>query len=1228
MSSTKRAAPEAAGAAAVDERTKRIRKLSPYQHVILKPTMYVGATSVQEHERALLSVRKNAKPADTAASDSEADAEAGDGAAGSPLRPETPAKATIELSARIDQVEFVPALLKIFDEVVTNALDVAVKEKDVRNIAVSCNGNTVTVKNDGSGLPVEFHHEVTDVRVPELIFSHLNTGSNYDDDSERLVAGQNGLGVKLANIFSDSFTVKTRDSKTGDTFEMTWTERMSKTQPAKVKLGKPKKEAEEMDEAVVKKRAPGGFVEVSFSPIAELLAPHGTIAGTVLEELFAARTLDIAMAAPPGVRVDFNGVTLKVPNLKAFMHLFVKKEDVIAVDEHDPNWLVGVALAPKDSNGRVRALVNGVSANEGVHVYHAEHKLYSAVVEAAKSKRELKDVSLKHHQLKARAFLFVVARMTGVTFNSQTKENCTGGNFMSIYHPPELLVKKVLASEIVGEAASAEKTRVARELAKKTDGKKTAKVSVEKLQDAEWAGTARSNRASLILTEGDSARSFAIAGLPQLGFDKYGVFPLRGKLLNTRDASAKQLAENVEITNLKKILGLKEGCKHEDGEGLRYGSVIILTDSDAGAAARSSRENGAARLTHPMRRDAFADGSHIRGLILNFLHFKWPELAKSGFVSVMATPIVRAKKVRKHSFGASTFHVGKIGGFYHHPNMRVLTVTTDAKTPTALIQGASIRDFYNLNEFNTWTASGANAGWRIKYYKGLGTWTQGDAKTLLSTTPAVKLLGDDDDDDSMALAFDKRKTDDRKQWILNSVAAPPVPDYTTDMTISDFVNTDLVNFSRYNTERSLPSMLDGLKTSQRKILFTVLKRNYIGVSREVKVAQLSGAVAELTLYLHGEQSLNDAIVSMGQDFVGSNNLPLLFPDGAFGTRLGTRQGTGKDAASPRYIYTYAQDVTRLMFKADDDALLPLKKEEGFDVEPEAYWPVLPMLLINGCVGIGTGYSTSVPMFSPTDVKANVLRFLDGEDLENMTPSFKGFKGEVVNVASGKWAARGVATRDDERVGRVRITELPPDTSFIKYEELLGDEKSPVTLVQNKSSDVAADFLVDYKSGVAPEDADKLLAELKLVQSISSSNMYAFDEHGSLKKYQSAEELMREWCAWRQIKYEVRRAHMVATLEQRALVARNKSRFVKAVATQKLVLGSMEESALCELFRNKDFKEIDGGYDYLLNMGARSFTSDRAAALQASADAAEAEAQRMRETTAQVLWREDLARLRF
>ena len=1575
MSSTKgakRAAPEAAGAAAVDERTKRIKKLSPYEHVLRRSTMYVGANTVQKHERALLTVRKTTKSDDTTASDSEAE----DGAAGSPLRPETPAKSTVQLSARMARVEYVPAVLKLVDEVITNCLDVAIKEGDVRLIAVTCSGNTVTIRNDGSGLPVGFHPDYPEYRVPEIVFSHLNSGSNYDDDDdERLVAGQNGLGVKLTNIFSDTFVVKVRDGKTADTYEQTWTERMSKTQPAKVKLGKPKQgaaKADEMDEdeaVVVKKRAPGGFVDVSFSPIAELLAPHGTISGTVLEELFAARALDIALAAPPGVRVTFNGVTLKVPNLKAFMQLFVGKDGVIAVDEHDPNWLVGVALAPKDSNGCVRALVNGVAANEGLHVYHVEHSLYAAIIEAAKAKRELKDVSLKPNQLKGRAFLFVVARMTGVTFSSQTKEQCTGGGYITCYKPSELLVKKVLASDIVGEAASAEKTRVARELAKKTDGKKTAKVSVEKLQDAEWAGTARSNGASLILTEGDSARSFAIAGLPKLGFDKYGVFPLRGKLLNTREATAKQLTANAEITNLKKILALKEGDKHEDGEGLRYGSIIILTDSDcvggntpllirrgsviklvemqhlvAGdwlevdgrgygqADAEVWSDNGwtpikqvvrkktekdiyrilthtgmvdvtedhkllrddkvaikptqcdvgdlllhsfpvftenkivlpedfdnmsvremwkiasklkipyyqitpkkelmdaiysefskpeititgndfttvdeawvmgffwadgsagiytfphklehraprtnyswsitncnrdflekSARIMEPLYpevrfsiveiemgslgvnrtfklianggaatfrliekystfyygvhqgsglgankgnkyitpeilnaptnvRAAFldgyycgdgcghdlsqfsakmdvlsmisaqslfflcksldyqvsiwwcpekpnifslnltkghqqwdyrkvkkianlgktdeyvydietenhhfqagvgqlvvhnCDGSHIRGLILNFLHAKWPELAKSGFVRVMATPIVRAKRA-----------------------------------------GGQVRDFYNLSEFNTWVASGANAGWRIKYYKGLGTWTQGDAKALLSATPAIKLLGDEDADDAMALAFEKKKADDRKTWILNSVAAPPVPDYTADMTISAFVNTDLVNFSRYDTERSLPSMLDGLKTSQRKILFAVFQRNYIGAPREVKVAQLSGAVAELTLYLHGEQSLNDAIVGMAQDFVGSNNLPLLFPDGAFGTRIGTDKGVGKDAASPRYIYTYAQEVTRQMFRADDDPLLPRKKEEGFDVEPEAFWPILPMLLINGSIGIGTGFSTNVPMHSPKDVKANVLRFLNGEDLEDMTPHYEGFKGEVVEISSGKWVARGVATRDATRAGRVRITELPPGTSFAKYEELLGDEKSPVTLVHNKSSDVAADFLVDYKSGAAPEDHVKLLKELNLVESISSSNMYAFGADGALKKYASAEALMREWCVWRVDKYEVRRTHLVATLEQRALVARNKARFCKAVATQKLVLGSMEESALCELLHSKDFKEIDGGYDYLLNMGARSFTSDRAAALQATAEAAEAEAQRMRETTAKALWRDDLARLRF
>jgi DNA topoisomerase-2 len=200
------------------------------------------------------------------------------------------------------------------------------------------------------------------------------------------------------------------------------------------------------------------------------------------------------------------------------------------------------------------------------------------------------------------------------------KDNCVSyARRLSDWVPADAFIKKLAASPVVSAAADLERARTERKLAKTTDGKKTARVSIPKLVDAIHAGTARSRECTLILTEGDSAKAFAVAGLAVLGHDKYGVFPLKGKLLNTREASAKQVTENAEIKALKTILGLQHNNAHPNREGLRYGNVLILTDADA-------------------------DGSHIKGLFLNFLHTTWPALAKSGFVRTLPTPLVKATR--------------------------------------------------------------------------------------------------------------------------------------------------------------------------------------------------------------------------------------------------------------------------------------------------------------------------------------------------------------------------------------------------------------------------------------------------------------------------------------------------------------------------------------------------------------------------------------------------------
>ena len=399
------------------------------------------------------------------------------------------------------------------------------------------------------------------------------------------------------------------------------------------------------------------------------------------------------------------------------------------------------------------------------------------------------------------------------------------------------------------------------------------------------------------MTEGDSAKSLAVSGLSVVGRDNFGVFPLRGKLLNVREASHSQIMANAEISAIKQILGLQQGKTYTDTSSLRYGHLMIMTDQDH-------------------------DGSHIKGLIINFFDHFWPSLLKiPGFLLEFITPIVKATK-------------GK------GPNKREVS-------------------FFTIPEYETWKARNDNGkGWVLKYYKGLGTSTTEDAKKYFSDLGKHLKPFKVANDDSRALidmAFNKKKADDRKEW-LRAFEDGTFMDHSVDeIPIEDFVNKELILFSRADNVRSIPCAVDGFKPGQRKILFSCFKRN---LKSEIKVAQLAGYVSEHSAYHHGEISLCMTIVNMAQVFVGSNNLNLLQPLGQFGTRL---QG-GKDAASPRYIFTNLSSLARTIFHPADDPLLNYLNDDGQSIEPEWYIPVIPMLLVNGGDGIGTGWSTGIPNY--------------------------------------------------------------------------------------------------------------------------------------------------------------------------------------------------------------------------------------------------------------------------
>lgn len=458
-------------------------------------------------------------------------------------------------------------------------------------------------------------------------------------------------------------------------------------------------------------------------------------------------------------------------------------------------------------------------------------------------------------------------------------------------------------------AKAKEEAKMARQLG---PGKKKSKLlGVPKLEDANDAGTRNAESCTIILTEGDSAKSLALAGIEVVGRDKYGVFPLRGKFLNVREAGNKQIMENPEIQNLIKILGIQMGAKYENVSKLRYGSVMIMTDQDN-------------------------DGSHIKGLLINFIHHFWPSLLKvDGFLREFVTPIIKATK------------------------------------------GNEVHSFFTQPEYESWAEGRNLKTYKIKYYKGLGTSTAKEAKEYFTRIADHVIdfeYGDAADDDAIALAFSKKLADKRKEWLAQYQPGDFVDHSIKTLRYKDFVNKELILFSQADCARSIPGLCDGLKPGQRKILYACFKRKLKG---EIKVAQLSGYVAEHSAYHHGEVSLQQTIISMAQNFVASNNINLLQPIGQFGTR---NQG-GKEAASPRYIFTSLSPVTRHLFHEADDAVLTYLEEEGQSIEPNYYLPILPLSLVNGAEGIGTGWSTFIPQHDPRAVVENLRRLMRQEPLQ-------------------------------------------------------------------------------------------------------------------------------------------------------------------------------------------------------------------------------------------------------
>lgn len=1016
------------------------------------------------------------------------------------------------------EISYISGMYKIYDEIVVNALDHVVRcmntEKPVKDIKITIDKDEgwIDIYNTGEGIEI-IRHDTHDIYIPELVFGNMLTSTNYDDDVIRTIGGQNGIGAKACNIYSKEFILETVDSKRKKIYKQSFYDNMSRK-----------------SEPMIEKYTKLPYTRIRY--LADMKKFGIERLNEDMFNLFRKRVYDLCALTSSTMKIYLNDEKLVYTNFEKYSDLYLgdkKDRSRCFIKSDDERWEICVSTS--DDGFKQVSFVNGINTMKGgKHVDYIVNQITKKLTEVINKKRK---VVVKPTHIKDNLFVIIKSVIDNPTFDSQTKETLTTpvGKFGTKLEIDDKIIEKLYKFDIVDKVVQLSQG-LEDKTTKKTDGKKKSVIrGIPKLDDANWAGTSKSEECVLILTEGDSAKTMAISGLSEIGRNKYGVFPLKGKLMNVKDTNLKRINDNEEITNLKKILGLESNKIYDDVNDLRYGKIMILTDADA-------------------------DGSHIKGLLFNLFHSLWPSLMTKSFLTSMLTPIVKVTK------------------------------------------GKSVKSFYNLTEYEEWKDNNNNgANWNIKYYKGLGTSTNTEAKEYFKNMRLINYeWADKDSTESIDLAFNKKRADDRKDWLYKydkNNTLEYEENKETNIEYSEFINKELIHFSNYNLERSIPSVCDGLKKSLRKILFCCMKRK---LYKEIKVSQLAGYVSEHGAYHHGEVSLHEAIIGMAQDFVGSNNINLLVPNGQFGTRI---QG-GKDSASPRYIHTMLNNIVSSIFHVDDLDVLEYLVDDGLQIEPTYYVPIIPMILVNGAVGIGTGFSTNVPCYNPKDLIEYCKCMINKTPVSELKPWFRNFKGTVTSDST-----KGVYKKINKT--KLEITELPIgywtedfknhlEAYIEKYPKVIKDferhytEKEVKIIIQFTTSEILDDMLKydDVKN------CTKIEHELKLVSTrcVNTGNMHLYDKNNVIRKFANADEIMEEFYQVRIKLYHKRKDNILLKLDKELKYISAKVMFIQHCIDGKLMIMNQPKQNILNYLIDNKFDKNDDSYDYLIKMPLYHLTKEK------------------------------------
>lgn len=1223
------------------------------------------------------------------------------------------------------RIKFVPGLYKLYDEGIVNMrdhyvrmseliakqsminegklpsdprIDVNRKYHPVKKIEITVDpvNNTIVLRNDGDGIDI-VQHKTEHIYIPELIFGVLLTGTNFDKKEEKIIGGQNGYGAKLINLMSTEFIIETVDSVRCLKYTQRFTDNMKK---------------HEDPEIVSYNKVP--YTQITFKPD---LSRFGM---TKLDDddtikLMYKRAYDLSACTSKDVSVYYNGKKIEVKTFERYVDLYIggRSQQKRIYAKINQDWEIAVSVSPDNTFEHV-SFVNGICTYRGgKHVDHASTVISNRLAKyATENKKGMKNITAKH--IKDNMWIFINTTMVNPTFDTQTKEYFVNNitSFRNKCDVDDDFIQKLSSPqmEILERSLSLSNFKSENDL-KKTDGKKVRHVKNEKLDDAPYAGTSKSLECCLIVTEGDSATGSAKSGLAAFNEEKrkyYGVLPLRGKIINPKGKSLSRLERKGkgvnEFISLKETLGLQQNHDYsESKDGLRYGKIIFMTDADV-------------------------DGAHIKGLGFNLFHEFWPSLLKrDDFVYSILTPIVKLINKHNEKEVLSFYALGQVqdwektndksqweyqyykGLATHTPaeskeifsNMKLqsyswnnlertehrnelLKIPTDvSNVPIDVPDDISVDGQIptttdcEIDDQSTEDGDELDVDKSVSFEKSVQLFRQYCRETKCHPCELA-----------IQLAFGKKNADKRKGWIVEYLKqkAQKNIDLNLDrlelLNYHDFVMEKLVEYAVDNVERSIPSMVDGMKPVQRKILYTALNDTFKNPrTKNVKVFEFCGGVSKFAKYHHGDISLDETIVGMAQDFPGSNNINLLVPAGIFGSRYGNTEHIGADSGAPRYIHTNLSPITRVLFNNNDNPIYTYALDDGVIAEPTYYVPELPLVLINGVRGIGTGWSTFVPCYNPSDIIRNIHHYMVGEPLEEMIPWYRGFKGTITKIKHQQYGVHGTYNRTGPTT--VEITEIPlggsHSKSFRQYTNFInsmiidnshdrdkdsnpkkGKKKETVQVLKDAET-LTTDKTINSKL-IFPSSAqlDDLLATPEkfekmfgLCDVIRTSNMYLFNEQCIITKYETPEDILKAFMQVRYNFHEKRRNYLVNQSSEEISKINEKIRFISYINddTHELKLkgkSKLEVTSLLEKYKfikmrsnsNKNRKTVDdentegegeedvslnqGDYKYLLNMPISSVTPEKIEQLKHEKDNIIQKIDDLKKLTNQQMWSDELS----